>query len=108
MDMAYDTMDQDRNIKTPVLWTHQRQNPKIHVRPSSGLLFATQFPKLALVVTEKLAFEDTSYKGFVQKDCVFASHSLGEYSGLRIRRRCMISCCRCLLPGYHNTVCRQT
>jgi fatty acid synthase subunit alpha len=34
------------------------------------------------VVTEKAAFEDMRIKGFVQKDCAFAGHSLGEYSAL--------------------------
>jgi fatty acid synthase subunit alpha, fungi type len=42
----------------------------------------TQFARIALVDTEKAAFEDMSYKGFVQKDCAFAGHSLGEYSAL--------------------------
>ena len=45
-------------------------------------LFATQFTQIALVVTEKAAFEDTCVKGFVQNDCAFAGHSLGEYSAL--------------------------
>jgi fatty acid synthase subunit alpha, fungi type len=35
-----------------------------------------------LVVTEKAACEDLRMKGFVQKDCAFAGHSLGEYSAL--------------------------
>ena len=46
------------------------------------LLFATQFTQIALIVTEKAAFEDTRVKGFVQNDCTFAGHSLGEYSAL--------------------------
>ncbi|KAL0959380.1 hypothetical protein HGRIS_014633 [Hohenbuehelia grisea] len=46
------------------------------------LLFATQFAQIALVVTEKAAFEDMHLKGFVQKDSAFAGHSLGEYSAL--------------------------
>ena len=47
-----------------------------------SLLFATQFAQIALVVTEKAAFEDMRVKGFIQKDCAFAGHSLGEYSAL--------------------------
>jgi malonyl CoA-acyl carrier protein transacylase len=42
------------------------------------ILFATQFAQIALVVTEKAAFEDMRVKGFVQKDCTFAGHSLGS------------------------------
>ncbi|KAE9385021.1 hypothetical protein BT96DRAFT_1007463 [Gymnopus androsaceus JB14] len=37
---------------------------------------------VALVVTEKAAFEDMGSKGFVQTDCAFAGHSLGKYSVL--------------------------
>ncbi|KAF5337956.1 hypothetical protein D9757_014846 [Collybiopsis confluens] len=63
MDMSYDAMDKDA----------------IH---PNGLSFATQFAQIALVVTEKAAFEDMRSKGFVQNDCAFAGHSLGEYSAL--------------------------
>ena len=38
--------------------------------------------QIALVVTEKAAFKDMRVKGFVQKDCTFAGHSLREYSAL--------------------------
>jgi fatty acid synthase subunit beta len=55
-----------------------------NIRSAIRLLFATQFAQIALVVTEKAAFEDISHKGFVQKDCAFAGHSLGEYSALSI------------------------
>lgn len=48
----------------------------------SGLLYATQFAQIVLVVTEKAAFEDMHSKGLVQRDCAFAGHSLGEYSAL--------------------------
>ena len=40
------------------------------------------FAQIALVMTEKAAFEDMHLKRFVQKDCAFARHSLGEYSVL--------------------------
>ena len=83
MDMTYDTMDKDGHVKTLPLFAH------IDVRTSNytfshpnGLLFATQFTQIALVVTEKAAFEDMRMKGFIQKDCAFAGHSLGEYSAL--------------------------
>ncbi|KAF9508762.1 hypothetical protein BS47DRAFT_1365687 [Hydnum rufescens UP504] len=48
----------------------------------SGLLFATQFTQIALVVTEKAAFDDMHSKDLVQPNCTFTGHSLGEYSAL--------------------------
>lgn len=42
----------------------------------------TQFAQIALVVMEKAAFEDMWTRGFIQRDCAFAGHSLGEYSAL--------------------------
>ncbi|KAG5638483.1 hypothetical protein H0H81_012415 [Sphagnurus paluster] len=83
MDMTYDTMDKDGNIKTlPLFADINVRTPKYTFSHPSGLLFATQFAQIALVVTEKAAFEDMRAKGFVQKDCAFAGHSLGEYSAL--------------------------
>jgi fatty acid synthase subunit beta len=83
MDMTYDTMDKDGNVKTlPLFGDINARTPKYTFSHPSGLLFATQFAQIALMVTEKAAFEDMSYKGFVQKDCAFAGHSLGEYSAL--------------------------
>ncbi|KAJ7745730.1 fatty acid synthase [Mycena metata] len=83
MDMTYDTMDKDGNVKTlPLFADIDVRTPKYTFSHPSGLLFATQFAQIALVVTEKAAFEDMRMKGFVQKDCAFAGHSLGEYSAL--------------------------
>ncbi|KAH7913599.1 hypothetical protein BJ138DRAFT_606981 [Hygrophoropsis aurantiaca] len=83
MDMTYDTMDKDGNVKTlPLFADIDERTPKYTFSHPNGLLFATQFAQIALVVTEKAAFEDMRAKGFVQKDCAFAGHSLGEYSAL--------------------------
>jgi len=83
MDMSYDTMDKDGNVKTlPLFADIDVRTPKYTFSHPNGLLFATQFAQIALVVTEKAAFEDLRMKGFVQKDCAFAGHSLGEYSAL--------------------------
>ncbi|KAJ7227399.1 fatty acid synthase [Mycena pura] len=83
MDMSYDTMDKDGNIKTlPLFADIDVRTPKYTFSHPQGLLFATQFAQIALVVTEKAAFEDMRSKGCVQKDCAFAGHSLGEYSAL--------------------------
>lgn len=83
MDMTYDAMDKDGNVKTlPLFADIDIRTPKYTFSHPNGLLYATQFAQIALVVTEKAAFEDMRMKGFVQKDCAFAGHSLGEYSAL--------------------------
>ncbi|KAF4614083.1 hypothetical protein D9613_007929 [Agrocybe pediades] len=83
MEMTYDAMDKDGHVKTlPLFADINVRTPKYTFSHPNGLLFATQFAQIALVVTEKAAFEDMRVKGYVQKDCAFAGHSLGEYSAL--------------------------
>ena len=83
MQMSYDTMDKDGNVKTLPLFADINVRTMLYTfSHPAGLLFATQFAQIALVVTEKAAFEDMRSKGFVQKECAFAGHSLGEYSAL--------------------------
>ncbi|KAH8822971.1 fatty acid synthase [Flagelloscypha sp. PMI_526] len=83
MDMTYDTQDKDGQVKTlPLFADIDIRTARYTFSHPNGLLFATQFAQIALVVTEKAAFEDMRVKGFVQKDCAFAGHSLGEYSAL--------------------------
>jgi fatty acid synthase subunit alpha, fungi type len=80
--MTYDTMDRDGQVRTlPLFGDINARTPKYTFSHPTGLLFATQFAQIALVVTEKAAFEDMRYKGFVQNDCAFAGHLL-EYSAL--------------------------
>lgn len=77
MNMTYDTMDKDGNVKTLPLFgdINVRTQPYTFSHPA-GLLFVTQFAQIALVVTERAAFEDMRSKGFVQKDSV---RSAGHY-----------------------------
>jgi fatty acid synthase subunit alpha, fungi type len=83
MDMNYDTMDKNGNVKTlPLFADINNRTSRYTFSHPNGLLFATQFAQIALVVTEKASFEDMRSKGFVQKNCAFAGHSLGEYSAL--------------------------
>lgn len=83
IDMTYDTLDKDGNVKTlPLFADINVRTPRCTFSHPSGLLFATQFAQIALVVTEKDAFDDMKSKGLVQKNCAFAGHSLGEYSAL--------------------------
>ncbi|KAI0938315.1 hypothetical protein AcV5_000021, partial [Taiwanofungus camphoratus] len=83
MDMTYDTMDKDGNVKTlPLFGDINVRTQRYTFSHPSGLLLATQFAQIALVVTERAAFEDMRSKGLVQRDSPFAGHSLGEYSAL--------------------------
>ena len=47
-----------------------------------GLLLATQFAQIALVIMSRAAFEDILSKGLVQPDAGFAGYSLGELFAL--------------------------
>ena len=79
MDMTYDAMDKDGNVKTlPLFADINNRTPQytFHQR-DKGLLYATQFAQIALVVTERAALEDMRAKGLVQRDTAFAGHSLG-------------------------------
>jgi fatty acid synthase subunit beta len=76
-------MDKDGQVKTlPLFGDINARTPKYTFSHLTGLLFATQFAQIALVVTEKATLEDMRSKGFVQNYCVFAGHSLDEYSAL--------------------------
>lgn len=83
MDMSYDTADKDGNVKTlPLFGDIDIRTARYTFSHPNGLLYATQFAQIALVVTEKASFEDMRAKGLVQNNCAFAGHSLGEYSAL--------------------------
>ncbi|KZT01368.1 fatty acid synthase [Laetiporus sulphureus 93-53] len=83
MDMTYDTMDKDGNVKTlPLFGDINVRTQRYTFSHPAGLLYATQFAQIALVVTERAAFEDMRSKGLVQNGAPFAGHSLGEYSAL--------------------------
>lgn len=83
MGMSYDTTDKEGNVKTlPLFADIDSRTPRYTFSHPAGLLFATQFAQIALVVTEKAAFEDMRSKGYIQEECAFAGHSLGEYSAL--------------------------
>lgn len=54
MDISYDTMDKDSNVKTlPLFADIDVRIPAYTFSHPNGLLFATQFAQIALVVTEK-------------------------------------------------------
>ena len=83
MDMAHDATDKGGNIETlPLFADIDVRMQQYTFNHPAGLLFATQFAQIALVATEKAAFEDMRVNGFVQNNCAFAGHSLGEFSAL--------------------------
>lgn len=83
MEMSYQTTDKDGNVKTlPLFGDIDLRTSRYTFSSPTGLLYATQFAQIALVVTEKAAFEDMREKGLVQEGAAFAGHSLGEYSAL--------------------------
>jgi malonyl CoA-acyl carrier protein transacylase len=83
MDLTYDTVDEDGQLKTlPLFGDIDLYTTSYTFSHPQGLLFATQYTQIALVVTEKAAFDDMRAKGLVAQDAAFAGHSLGEYSAL--------------------------
>ncbi|KAJ2999622.1 3-oxoacyl-[acyl-carrier-protein] synthase [Globomyces sp. JEL0801] len=84
MSMTYDTVDADGNLKSLALFPDITLSSMSYTFASpTGLLFSTQFAQIALVVTEKAAFEDLRAKGLVSEgQSSFAGHSLGEYAAL--------------------------
>ncbi|MBW0470433.1 hypothetical protein O181_010148 [Austropuccinia psidii MF-1] len=83
MEMSYQTTDNNGNTRTlPLLNDIDLRTSRYTFSSPIGLLHATQFAQIALVLTEKAAFEDLRAKGFIQQDAPFAGHSLGEWSAL--------------------------
>ena len=83
MDLFYHTADKDGTVRElPLFPDIDLRSTRYTFSSPTGLLFATQFAQIALVVTEKAAFEDLRSKGLMQPGCPFAGHSLGEYSAL--------------------------
>jgi fatty acid synthase subunit alpha len=78
MEMTYDTTpaDKDGNIKSLPLSADINVRTLQHTfTHTKGLLFATQFAQIALVIMSRAAFEDLRSKGFVQPDATFAGHA---------------------------------
>ncbi|WVQ99903.1 hypothetical protein IAU59_007046 [Kwoniella sp. CBS 9459] len=83
MDLTYDTIDDKGQVKTlPLFADIDLYTTSYTFSHPQGLLFATQYTQIALVVTEKAAFDDMKAKGLIDTNAAFAGHSLGEYSAL--------------------------
>ncbi|GMM38923.1 tetrafunctional fatty acid synthase subunit [Saccharomycopsis crataegensis] len=81
--MIFETIDAAGNLKSEKIFKDITEKTKSYTFKSpNGLLSATQFTQPALTLMEKAAFEDLKSKGLVTDNCVFAGHSLGEYSAL--------------------------
>lgn len=83
MELTYDSIDENGQVKTqPLFGDIDLYTTSYTFSHPQGLLFATQYTQIALVVTEKAAFDDMKAKGLIDQNAPFAGHSLGEYSAL--------------------------
>lgn len=80
--LALETASRDGKTMVPLLPDISESSRKYTFRASDGLLFATQFTQIALVLQEKAAFDDMKAHGLVSDDSFFAGHSLGEYAAV--------------------------
>ncbi|KAJ2160602.1 fatty acid synthase alpha subunit Lsd1, partial [Coemansia sp. RSA 552] len=67
---------------TPVLPDISAQSTSYTFQSPTGLLNSTQFTQVALVANAMASVADLRSQGLVQKDALFAGHSLGEYAAL--------------------------
>ncbi|SPO24499.1 related to fatty acid synthase, beta and alpha chains [Ustilago trichophora] len=83
MSMTYESTDADGNTVTLPLFPEITSSSQSYTFQSpKGLLFATQFAQIALVLVELSAFRDMKQRGLITPDAAFAGHSLGEYASL--------------------------
>lgn len=83
ISMLFEYVDEDGHIKSQRIFKDINENTTTYTfRSNNGLLSATQFTQPALTLVEKAAFEDMKSKGLIPEKCMFAGHSLGEYSAL--------------------------
>ncbi|KAH8145050.1 uncharacterized protein LAJ45_10961 [Morchella importuna] len=83
MSMTFESVMADGSTKSEKIFKEIDENTTSYTyRSPTGLLSATQFTQPALTLMEKASFEDMRSRGLVQRDSVFAGHSLGEYSAL--------------------------
>ncbi|PWN49564.1 fatty acid synthase [Violaceomyces palustris] len=84
MAMSYDSVDaaSGKRVKRSLFPDISETTRSYTFQSPKGLLFATQFAQVALVLFELSAFRDLQERGLIVKDAVFAGHSLGEYAAL--------------------------
>jgi len=83
MSMTFESVGADGSTKSEKIFKDVTETTTSYTyRSPTGLLSATQFTQPALTLMEKASFEDMRSRGLIQRDSVFAGHSLGEYSAL--------------------------
>lgn len=83
MALQHETIDeQGRSIRTPIFPSIHANSRSYTFESPKGLLFATQFTQIALVLFELAYFRHLQKEGIIVEDAVFAGHSLGEYAAL--------------------------
>lgn len=75
------TEDGHRRV-APIIPGLSRTSTSYTFSEARGLLYATHFAQPAIILVEKATFEHMRSRGLVQKDAMFAGHSLGEYGAL--------------------------
>ena len=81
--MTFETVGADGATKSEKIFKDINETTTSYTyRSPTGFLSATQFTQPALMLMEKASFEDMRSRGLVQRNSVFAGHSLGEYSAL--------------------------
>ncbi|KAJ2848841.1 fatty acid synthase alpha subunit Lsd1, partial [Coemansia brasiliensis] len=74
--------DEDKLSLVPIIPEITLQSVSYTFRSPNGLINATQFTQTALILVAMAAIADMRANGLVQKDAIFAGHSLGEYCAL--------------------------
>lgn len=76
------TTPDGRTIRKTLLPGLTRESLSYTFSCPSGLLFFSSFAQPAIVLVEKIMFEDMKSRGLVPSNPFFAGHSLGEYGAL--------------------------
>lgn len=76
------TTPDGRTIRKTLLPGLTRDSRSYTFSCPSGLLFFSSFAQPAIVLVEKIMFEDMKSRGLVPSSPFFAGHSLGEYGAL--------------------------
>ncbi|KAJ9477291.1 Fatty acid synthase subunit beta [Pseudozyma hubeiensis] len=83
MALQHETVDEHgRSICMPIFPSIHANSRSYTFESPKGLLFATQFTQIALVLFELAYFRHLQHKGVIVEEAVFAGHSLGEYAAL--------------------------
>ncbi|RFU28639.1 hypothetical protein B7463_g7700, partial [Scytalidium lignicola] len=83
MNMVHEVFEPDGSPKTEKIFKEINEYSLSYThRAPNGLLSATQFTQPALTIMEMASLADMRSKGLVSPNCMFAGHSLGEYSAL--------------------------